>query len=235
MMLKALVKTVTLASTLFLPALPAISSAAIYDDFNLKGWYPASKGTGVSWGPANDRLEFNFSADAKNDPALKIFGASYVSSCHFTGDFDVQVQYMLIDYPANNGVRVSLGLGYSFLADSGLPGNIGVAAFGARDDVAGGKGYFTDTESGISIKATTDTTGYLKLTRQGSVLTGYYYDAATQEWVMVGSSPTSMREASFYIGAWSHDAYFGDKPVKIAFDNVSINQGNCVDPYATKP
>lgn len=233
-MLKTLLKTVALTASLLLTIAPTMSSAAIYDNFNVKGWYPASKGTGVNWGQTNNRLEFSFTADAQNDPALRVFGASYVSSCHLTGDFDVQVQYNLIDYPEANGVRVSLGLGYSFLLDTGLPANIGIAAFGARNDVATGKNYFTDTESGITVKPTTDTKGYLKLTRQGGILTGYYYDAATQQWVMVGSSPTSIADASFYIGAWSHDAYFGDKPVKVAFDDVAINQGDCVDPYANK-
>lgn len=232
-MVNQLCRRVSLASVLILTAVPNLSQAAVYDDFNVKLWIQAKAGTGPSTQQVNDRLEVSLPANSLNDPTKGSFGAGYVSSCRLTGDFDIQAEFSLLDFPANNGVRLALGLGYSFLETDGLPGHVGIASFG-NSDISTGKGYYSDTEGGIRILPTTATTGILKLTRYGTLLTGYYYNSSTQDWVMIGTSPTSMQDASFYLAAWSHDAYFANQPVRIAFDNVAISEGTCYDPYAMR-
>src|SRR5690606_32994662 len=69
---------------------------------------------------------------------------------------------------------------------------------------------------------TTDTSGKLRLTREGSTFSGYYWDHATGDWVLLGSRVAPTYDFQLRIGAWGHDSSWRDQEVLIGFDNTRI-------------
>jgi hypothetical protein len=140
------------------------------------------------------------------------------------GDFDIQVDYELLTWPIQNGVRISLNTSQ---------GNIERASFGSSppDYPGGPEVYLTDFAGLVKgITSTSDSSGKLRLERAGDTLTGFYFDNGV--WRTVGSNSVSTytEDTYFYLGSWSHDPVFADQEVKLAFDNLIINEGELVCP-----
>jgi hypothetical protein len=143
------------------------------------------------------------------------------------GDFDVQVDYELLAWPFSNGVRIAL----SILPGAGMMERV---SFGGEDaDFPGWprEVYLTSLGDGVQgITATADLSGKLRLVRAGSTVTGYCFSGGA--WVPLhtfGSASTGYE--TLLLHAWSHDYCFGDQTVKVAFDNLIINQGQLWCPY----
>jgi len=80
------------------------------DDFNDNKinsslWKSYTVGSGPTVAERNKRLEITFPANSSGD----LFGAGYTTVCTLTGDFDIQVDYSLLTWPKENGVRVGMG------------------------------------------------------------------------------------------------------------------------------
>ncbi|MEZ4653761.1 MAG: hypothetical protein R3E12_09260 [Candidatus Eisenbacteria bacterium] len=92
--------------------------------------------------------------------------------------------------------------------------------------------YFTGfVDQDLVPVATSDLSGTLKLTRSGTTLTGYYLSLGS--WVAISSAVVTTADMSMHISAWSHDRFFTDQEVKVAFDNFTVNQGELVCPVAS--
>jgi len=86
-----------------------------YDDFNDNAinpclWAVYYEGSGLTINETNQRLEIVLPADSTGDLSSGRIIAKYFSVCRLTGNFDMQVEYQLIDWPSENGVRVGLGV-----------------------------------------------------------------------------------------------------------------------------
>jgi hypothetical protein len=216
-----IMKNVIRAALVLVTTAAGPAAAALYDDFNDNStnpafWTVSNVGNGVTIAETNQRLEINLSADATNGSA-GIFSGGYVTNT-FQGDLDVWVDFQLLDWPSANGVRVGLSFG-----DSANFGN-----FWSIERVSAGRGeiygdvYLTDFNGFIgTLYPTSDQSGALRLVRTGTTLSAYYL--AGSQWQLMRSDTIIGADLVFMTAAWSHDQYFNDQPVKVAFDNVNVN------------
>ncbi|MFQ5421837.1 MAG: LamG domain-containing protein, partial [Anaerolineae bacterium] len=195
------------------------------DDFN-NGlnpalWQTKIEGSGPAVTATNQRLEITLPANASDDPSLSRFRGEAQSVCKVRGDFDMLADYELLAWPANNGVRIGLRVTAPGVSDKTMERvSRGVGESGG--EVYGGN--FSTGNTPIS--ATTDLSGTLRLRRVGGTYTAYYRDTANGQWVAV-LSETGLPTANLYFGvaAWSHNVFFADQEVKVAFDNFRLYQG----------
>ncbi len=212
---------------------PTPTTAIISDDFNDNSidsslWASWQGGSGQTITETNQRLEIYFPANSADDPNESSFSAGYMSVCTLRGDFDIQVDYELLNWPNSNGVRVYL------LVESGADADksVGRVSFGdSYNDFYGynREVYLTDFDGEVQgFISTSDTSGKLRLVRSGSTITGYYY--SSNNWVTIHSSSATTDDVNFYLVAWSDNDDFTDQDVKVAFDNFTVNQGQLICP-----
>jgi hypothetical protein len=169
-------------------------------------WSPFVLGTGPAVAETHGDLEVTIPADAQNDPTRQVFGAGLNSVCTLGEDFDLRVDYALLDWPARNGVRVALVAG-----NEGMTERVSDIA-GLDDKYVLGLG-----SASYGVTPTTDRTGALRITRYGAVITSYVL--VDGSWAALGEVPTTSSRVGFAIQAWSHDALFGHQDVRVAFSN----------------
>ena len=215
--------TLILVTLLLLPE--AGFAQVVYDNFNNVNrprWNVLADGLGPESAETNRRLEIVIPSDSTESP-VSLFGGfsvSYLSVCRLQGDFDIRVSYALLEFPALNGVRVGLGV-----EERGqFSRAVERTSFSQHDALPPGEVYLTDF-GGVTQVPTTDTRGRLRLVREGNTLTGYYFDANSGDWQSISSATYTTNEVHFAIAAWSQSSYFDDKRVKVAFDQVVIEQG----------
>src|SRR5213594_3405366 len=68
----------------------------------------------------------------------------------------------------------------------------------------------------------------LRLSRTGSLGTGYYLDSGS--WVQIHSGPVTTADVGFGFAAWSHDQLFAHQTAKLAFDNFTLSSGQLLCP-----
>lgn len=178
-------------------------SILITDDFNDNVTDPAvwavnKTGSGAEIAEMNGRLEVFLSATAQGGE----FSASYYTVAFAAGDFDERVDYDLLQWPSQSGVRVGIGMSVGF----GVTERIG---FGISD-VGSGEHYLTHFLGGITSKPTTDTQGSLRLVREGSILTGYFWSISSQGWEEIASGSAPAGSVHLALSVWSDDRFFRD-------------------------
>src|SRR5712692_6323398 len=196
-------------------------------------WQVVQIGFGPSSTVANQRFEVTIPSNSSNDVSYAIFGAGLTSNCPLRGDYDIQVGFQLLTWPVGTGVRV--GLGSSFLV-GGITNNYSPSPFAVeRDSLGPGDSpsnvevYLTHFGDGVrGITSTNATTGVLRLTRTGSLGTGYYLDSGN--WAQIHSGPVTTADVGFGFAAWSHDQLFAHQTAKLAFDNFTLTSGQLLCP-----
>ena len=153
----------------------------IYDDFddnstNTALWNTRVYGSGPSISEVDQRFEITFPSNSA-DGSGGFFSGEYASKCRLNGDFDVQVDYDLLDWPASNGVRVGLGtIGFTERV-----------SFGSRDyPLSPRESYLVHFDAVRGITATSHQSGTLRNVRNGNTLTGYYFNSGA--WVPISSA-----------------------------------------------
>lgn len=199
-----------------------------YDDFNdnsinLSLWTIETEGSGPAIAETNQRLEITFPSDSADNPETSLFWAGYSSTCQLRDDFDIQVDYELINWPSGNGVRIGL--------HAAGQGPVERTSFGANIDFPEWPReiyltHFTDDVQGIT--STNHFSGKLRLVRLGTTLSGYYFNSG--DWILIHTGPTTTDDVHFSLSSWSHDYAFTDQSVKIAFDNIIVNEGHLIYP-----
>jgi hypothetical protein len=205
----------TLAA-LAVPLAPA-GAATISDDFNDNAldpstWSVINEPSGVTVAETNQRVEVTLAADA----AGSFFGG-YRTNAVFSGDLDAEVSFSLLDWPAKNGVRVGLSFVTGWLPTSFWNvERVSGGAIEAFSDV-----YLTDYNTSIGLLVPTgDTSGRLRLARNGTTLSAWYLEGGA--WMLLRSETVSSGDVSVAFAAWSDDNYFGDQPVRVAFDDATV-------------
>lgn len=162
---------------------------------------------------SNQRLEVrNTSAGA--------FYEGLQGKCSVGGDFDVQVDYALLNWPAQSFSTVRLG---AMDLDQGPTGITGVYrnSFNIED-------YQFRAVSGVVANVSrSDSTGRLKLVRGGSTIFGYYWNGAA--FVLMGSAPTSTLPTRFLIDV-ANGGTSAPVGVQVAFDNFQVKSGTVTCP-----
>jgi hypothetical protein len=185
-------------------------------------WTVEVWGSGPQLAEANQQLEIFFPGSSSGAD----FGCKLASTFLLRGDFDVQVDFLLITWPFGNGVRMGFGI-----EEGGVPYHAGVerTSFG-QDDYPWEprEVYCVDFPDGVhGITGTSDMIGSLRLVRYGATQTGYYYGSG--EWVVIGTGPAPTEDVAIKVAAWS--AYqFMHWDVLAAWDNLVVNSGELVWP-----
>ncbi len=203
----------------------SVAQAIFADDFDdnttdTTRWSAFTQGSGPTIAETNQRLEISFPATS-SDPS--VFSGRYESSCTASGDFDAQVDFHLLEWPAENGVRV--GLSTDIAGPAGY--STERVSFGSgQQDFPGNKQrevYVSDFSGSVQgFVATSDLAGKLRQTRVGSTIRSYHYDAAAGTWIETASANSVLGASTFVLGAWSHDYAFSDQTVRVAFDNFVV-------------
>lgn len=209
-------------------------NATLFDDFgnntiNTALWDVISAGSGPEVAVQGGRLEVTIPAGSK-ETTSGVFAAGLISRFRLTGDFDIQVDYALLDWPPVNGVRTGI-------IASVEPGTYGPMAVERASDahvtfVSGTEFYVADFElqEGLgTFVPTGDGSGALRLGRTGTEWSAYYYSGG--RWLRFYSIPRGTTEDVYVcLAAWSHDYTFAGKDVTVALDNFIINKGQIIHP-----
>ena len=199
---------------------PAVVFQDNFDDNNLNSsfWIQSQEG-GPQIAETNQQLEISIPSESMGENFRGVLSSNY----QLHGDFDIQIDYSVIEWPSQNGVRLGISSGnYTIERVSSAPSKL-----------SGQEVYVTDFAGDIHLISTSDTTGKLRLVRQGSTLTAYYFN--TDHWASLASGQATAEDNNFWIGAWSHDIVFSDNPVKLALDNFTINNGELIFPLENQP
>jgi len=219
-MVKLSLLTFIVCAVLFVLTGQMAHAAVFFDNFNdntmnTAYWTSFASGSGPSCAETNNRLEITIPGSSRGDS----FATGYYSSFYLKGNFDIQVDYILLDWPDGNGVRMGLNCnGASVQRTSYGPGEIVGSPRDWHSYDFGGYG------PGV---VTSRLAGRLRWTRSGSVWSAYYL-GTNGSWSLLGSKANGYDNVHVTLAAWSHDWAFGDQSVRVAFDNFIVNSGNAV-------
>jgi ABC-type transport system substrate-binding protein len=192
-----------------------IPTITVDDDFNdnkidNSKWAISSSPTGhVS--EINGKLQLELT----NESTGEYFEACLDSIWVVDRDFDVQVDYELINWTTKNGMKIGL--------QAGPPTSRGAPDIVERvSDFAGSEEcYLTHFSDGVyGVTPTDHMSGKLRIVRIGSTVTGYYFNET--RWVALHSALTETGYGNVRLALWGHDTCPG---VVVAFDNFTVNFG----------
>ena len=123
-------------------------------------------------------------------------------------DFDAQVDFQLVDWPAANGVNIRLGAVVG--GDLWTASRVGARADGAFE------GYAGDVRSSHGRTQTEDVSGSLRVARTHDVLSTYYRGKLGWVRLATGRDP---RFADLVIHIDAATDGFGHHATRVAFDN----------------
>lgn len=142
------------------------------------------------------------------------------SSCHLPGDFDMQIEYQLLQWPEHGGF---------FAALQGIFGDVAVARASAPWDPPFNQSYngWSNGPSGFqsATENTRATNGSLRVTRVGSTVYAYVLDATAPGWRLLFSANDNAGEAIPQISLFAQAGTFGHEDGSVAWDNFRINSG----------
>ena len=224
----------------------AQQAPVVADDFNDNAinsslWAAIQIGFGPTISEKDQRLEITIPYDSGDDSEQRLFRVEYTSVCLLRGNFDIQVDYQLLEWPHANGVRVGLltrpvsgGVDRPEKA-GGSSDSVERTSFGhPRNDFPSEprEVYVTNfaAAQGPGILATDHQSGKLRQVREGNRKSGYYFSEKSGNWVFIQSSRTATADVSFSLAAWSHNYAFMDQDVRVAFDNFMVTKGELVCP-----
>jgi Tol biopolymer transport system component len=199
---------------------PAAPFAETFDNGVTDGglWYTIAD-SGGSVGVVDGRVQEFISHDA--DPTLHNFNQvdeQVGFQCRLVGDFDYQVDYALLNWPAHNGFFAML---------NAIFGGGAVARVSTPWDPPYDESYNAWTDSptftfdGIN---TTDTSGQMRLVRQAGVMYAYERSGPAVGWTLIHTGPASGSTiASMELIAPLNS--FAHQDGLVAFDNFRLNSG----------
>ena len=207
---------VTEISTPRIPYLDAFSDNRI-DPF----WFgPNIVGSGLSVSQTNGRLEVSVPSDTLNDPSRGFADAGVSTQCHLLGDFDIQVDYQLLQWPAQSGVNVDFDTA-TFTNGNFDGGGFGMFVF----DPGGGTGVSTNFPGGNNtFVPAPESSGTLRFVHVGSMLTAYRLTPSG--WSAIQSVSDPANDAVVSLDLFSNAAQFSHPDVKVAYDNFRVDSGN---------
>jgi hypothetical protein len=186
-----------------------------FDGGDSRFWQVFQNGTGATNMEQSGQLVTTLAADSVEGGQYNEIETHWGTQCRLAGDFDVQADYRLLEWPGTNGVQAALA---SFAG----PSNIGFMAL--RESQVWGEQYGSWIPQDYVSAATGDTAGTLRLQRQGDTAQTSYWNGSS--WVVIASGPTITDPASITLGASSFMERFIHHEVKVAWDNFHIKRGH---------
>lgn len=213
---------------LCLPLLVITSASAqvFVDDFDDNSidpsvWSVELYGLGAEVAEQNQMLEFTMTAGASGGE----FGARLTSIFLLRGDFDIQIDFGLLEWPYYNGVRMAIAITDALYDDYGVERS----SLSGSEPLGAQEVYVADFTSGpIQLVPTQDFSGRLRLVRSGPTQTGYYYGSSG--WIPILTGPAPTEDMAIQLHAWSHDYAFQHQVVRSALDNFIVMLGEVLWP-----
>lgn len=206
-----------------------IESLPVRDDFNDGSinpsfWNTVTVGAGPSVYETNQRLEI-FLPSTSIDTGNGAFLAGVVSAFKLRGDFDVQTDFYLLDWPYSNGVRSALSMRSDPVSMRSYA--IERTSFSDYNDPYEQEVYLTDFGFPTGTVTTSDSSGKLRIVRFGSHWSTYYFRDG--KWKLDYQDLNGNTEdVHIFLGAWCDNNRFINKNVRLAFDNLLINNGKII-------
>lgn len=201
------------------PYTDAFSGTQLNGDF----WSgPSGLGGGslASMTQANGELEASLPSSAPLDPTLGFTSLAVNSRCTLAGDYDVQVDYRLLTWPAPHGVNV------------GFATNTPDFSFGAGMfvfDPGSGTGLSTGFPGPLNtFVPSVPPTGTLRLTRVGSTITAYRLTEGG--WSALQSITGTLDDEEISLDLFSDAAPGTNGDVEVAYDNLQVSSGTFTCP-----
>jgi dipeptidyl aminopeptidase/acylaminoacyl peptidase len=184
-------------------------------------WWLGNTGTGATVAETNGQLEITVPPAATPDPGAGYLDTGVIlNNCRLVGNFDVQADYRLLEWPPASLVNVDFNA-VGFDANGNYTGNApGMFVF----DPGSGTGISSNFPGEPNAFAPYPAlSGKVRLTRSGDGLTTSYWNGTT--WTALATGPFTAPQASVSMDVFSNAAPFTHPEVKIAFDNFSVNSG----------
>ena len=211
----ALVVVIIVATQVLSISRPASQSERSFsDDFatsrlDQSRWDYGTQGVGPGVAIGEGRMLMTIPANARSDPQTGSMSAVIGTRCAARGDYDVQIDWTAVEWPANGGVQITLAENPS-----------GVAVF-LDHDIDGGPGIANTTGApGFRGPPFSDSFGSLRLVRTRGTVVGYYKVGG--EWIAVGGPMKSPADAEFNASISSNTERFGRIQTRVAFDNFRM-------------
>lgn len=187
-----------------------------FDDNSIaaENWAVVVYGSGAQIAEQNQRLEFFMPGSASGTE----FGTRLVSQFEMRGDFDIRVDYQLLQWPWYNGVRIAIAMTDNLYDNYGMERS----SLSAIEPLGEHEVYIADFGPFVLVP-TEDLSGTLRLVRSGATQTGYFLQAG--EWIAVQTDTAPTRDITIQLHAWSHNYAFRDWDVRAAFDNFTVMTG----------
>jgi hypothetical protein len=186
------------------------------DDFNDNARDPfwhVIQDPGASINETSGRLEISIDGSAELGGPFNQVDAHYGSNCSLPGDFDMQVDYTLLQWPQGDGTFAAL---HGFF----------IGAFVSRhSDPFAGDRYTAFSNPAFAGVTTTDLAGSLRLVRSGGVLTAYYRSVG-EAWVQLLLAPANPGEAVIGLGLSAIAGQWAHQTASVAYDNFRLNSGS---------
>jgi Tol biopolymer transport system component len=193
-----------------------------FDGGDGRFWQVIQFGSGAVNAEENGQLVTTLAAGSVQGGQYDQIETHWGTQCRLAGDFDVQVDYRLIEWPGANGVQAAL---------SSFAGPSNIAFMAIRESQVWGEQYGSWIPQDFSSVPTTDSAGTLRLQREGDTAVTSYWNGV--DWIPLASGPTSTDTATIALGASSFMNRFAHQEVKVAWDNFRINSGTifCGTPW----
>ena len=181
-------------------------------------WY-VLQDLGSSIGVSNGELVASIAGTAVPGGQFNQVQASIGSPCHVPGDFDMQLDYRLLTWPAHGGFFASL---QSIFAD------VAVARISAPWDPPYNQSYngWSNSSNGFQFSGvnTLDAAGSLRIQRIGSTV--YAYERGVGEpWNLFFQADGNTGEGIPQLGLSANADTFGHQDGSVAYDNFRLNSG----------
>jgi hypothetical protein len=170
-------------------------------------WEQVVTGTDVDIDQRNGWLVVDIGPGAVAGGPYNVIDGHFGTQCKLVRDFDARVDFVLLDWPAANGVWVSL--------DAYAVGEVG------RTDDVGGEYYSGSVGPDVgSVLPLGDLSGSLRMTRVNGRVTNYFRRG--DSWVKLNSGTAHGWAVTIALSVWSTNGNFGHKHVRAAFDNFVV-------------
>jgi WD40-like Beta Propeller Repeat len=190
------------------------------DDFNdnvRDPFWHVIQDPGASVDETNGRVEISIAGSAEPGGPFNQIDGHYGSNCSLPGDFDMQVDYTLLQWPQGDGTFAAL---HSFF----------IGAFVSRhSDPFAGDRYAAFSGPAFTGVSTTDLAGSFRLVRYGDVLNAYYRSLGGA-WVQLLSAPANPGEAVIGLGLFALAGQWAHQTASVAYDNFRLNSGGLICP-----
>jgi hypothetical protein len=194
-------------STLHAPFLDTFD-AGVQDRF----WTPHQDGTGAQTSAQNGQVVMSIAADAIQGGTFNRIDGGWLSACQLAGDFDVQADYQLLQWPAANGVQATLDAS-----------DLGAGPF--RESQTYGESYGSYIPpAGAQSTITAASAGTLRIQRQGDTASTSYQTSGGS-WAPIQSGRVPAVPTFIGLDISSMNNFFSHQTVTIAWDNFRINAG----------